>query len=701
MHDAHAFLQAVTIVLGVAAVTTVVFQRLKQPVVLGYLLAGLVIGPHVPVPLVADAAIVGTLSELGVILLMFSIGLEFSLSRLAEVGVSAAVTAVIQCSLMTWLGFVTARFFGWTTMEGLFTGAIIAISSTTIIAKVFDEQKIGGKLRRLVFGVLIVEDLVGILLMAALTAVASGAGLSARALALTVGRLGAFLVGLLVVGLLVVPRAVRAIVRLNRPETTLVASIGLCFGIALLAQSFGYSVALGAFIAGSLVAESGVQKEVEHLVTPVRDMFAAVFFVSVGMSIDPALIRTHAAAVATLTAVVVVGKLVGVSLGAFLSGSSTRTSIEAGMSLAQIGEFSFIIAALGLSLRATGDFLYPIAVAVSGITTLLTPWLIRGARRAAILVDRVLPEPMQTFASLYGSWVETLRSGSKPHSARAVVRKLVTALLIDAALLATITIGTSYVLTDVAGRLAELFDMSLAVARPVVIGGAIALSIPFVVGIARVSQRLGRVLAEAALPPQTRKDVDLARAPRRVLVLTLELAIVLLLGIPLVAVTQPFLPGFSAAGLLLALLTGLGIFFWRSAADLEGHVRAGAEMIVEALAAQAHPDQHPKRSAQLELSAVHRVLPGIGDPVPFRLERGSPAVGKSLASLDLRGATGATVLVITRGEQALVVPSAGETLRAGDVLALAGTKEAVEAAKALLSPAESKAPATTDENASS
>ncbi len=261
MHATHAFLTALTMVLGVAAVTTILFQRLRQPVVLGYLLAGLIIGPHVPIPLVADPEIVETLSELGVILLMFSLGLEFRLRTLLRMAPTAGVTAFVQCSLMVWLGFLTGRLFGWTPIESLFAGAVIAISSTTIIAKAFDEQKICGRLREIVVGILIVEDLIAILLMAVLTAIATGNRLSAGSLAATVGRLAAFLVGLLVVGLLTVPRAVRAVVRLDRPETTVIASVGICFGIALLARAFGYSVALGAFIAGSLVAESGRGEE--------------------------------------------------------------------------------------------------------------------------------------------------------------------------------------------------------------------------------------------------------------------------------------------------------------------------------------------------------------------------------------------------------------------------------------------------------
>src|SRR5262245_13303244 len=225
MHGAHELLREITVVLGVAAVTTVLFQRLRQPVVLGYILAGLIVGPHVPIPLVADQGTIQTFSELGVILLMFSLGLEFSLRRLGQVGPTAGLTAVIQSSIMVWIGFMVGRAFGWTPRESIYAGAIIAISSTTIIAKAFDEQRIQGKLRELVVGVLIVEDLIAILLMAILTALSSGEGMTVATLAESSGRLAAFLVGLVVVGMLVVPRAIRFIHRLGRPETTLVASV--------------------------------------------------------------------------------------------------------------------------------------------------------------------------------------------------------------------------------------------------------------------------------------------------------------------------------------------------------------------------------------------------------------------------------------------------------------------------------------------
>ncbi len=686
--DAHDFLVALTIILGVAAVTTVVFQRLHQPVVLGYILAGLLIGPHVPFPLVADRQIIQTLSELGVILLMFSLGLEFSLGQLVRLGPTAGLTALLQSSLMIWLGFVSGRLLGWTTLESLFTGAIIAISSTTIIAKAFDEQGVRGPLRELVVGILIVEDLIAILLMATLTALASGAGLSGAELAATSGRLALFLFCLVAVGLVVVPRAVRFVQRIGRPETTLVACIGFCFGVSLLAHEFGYSVALGAFIAGSLIAESGEQRAIEHLVRPVRDVFAAIFFVSVGVLIDPGLIVEHGPAVALLTAVVIGGKIVGVALGAFLTGNGVRTSVQAGMSLAQIGEFSFIIAGLGLALGATGDFIYPVAVAVSGITTLTTPLLIRASGRVAALADRRLPQPLQTFVALYGSWVERLGSQTSQAGAGPAIRRLVRLLALDVALLAAIVIGAS-----VGGARAVAFleglGLERSVARFAVVALAIAVSLPLAAGVLRVARRLGFTIAETAFPAARAGAADLAAAPRRALVVTLQLAIVLLTGLPLLAVTQPVLGGVYGPLLLALLLALLGFSFWRGAADLEGHVRAGAQALVEALVAQARtgvaaPAGGAGHAAPSSLGRVRELLPGLGEPTPLRIEAGSPAVGRSLAELNLRGATGATVLVITRGGQGIVVPTAEEVLRAGDVLALAGTHEAIDAARALL-----------------
>jgi CPA2 family monovalent cation:H+ antiporter-2 len=679
MHDTHQFLSALAVVLCFAAVTTVIFQRLRQSVILGYILAGILIGPHVPFPLVADSRIVHTLSEIGVILVMFSLGLEFSLRKLASVGPTATLTALIETSLMMWIGFNVAQMFGWTTIESMFTGAVLAISSTTIVAKAFQEQKVTGRLREKVVGVLIVEDLIAIILLTTLTAIASGSGLAAGPLSIMVGKLAGFLVALISIGLLIVPRVMRIIIQLNRPETIIISSIGICFALALLAQAFGYSVALGAFIAGSLIAESGEERKVEKLVEPVRDIFAAVFFVSVGMLIDPKQVVQYWPAILILTLVVVVGKVVGVSVGSFLTGSRLRTSIQSGMSLAQIGEFSFIIAGLGLTLDATRSFLYSVAIVVSALTTLTTPWLIRASDPVASWVDHILPKPLQTFSVLYGSWIEKLQNAPRSQGTVARIRRMLVLLLIDAVFFATILIGLSAFSDRLIALAHEHVGLPSQIAWPLLILLGICLIAPFVFGMLRLGRKLGLSLAELVLPASGENRLDLAYAPRRLLETTLEIAIVVIIGAPLAVLTRPFLPAGETSVVLLVMIVALGIAFWRSATNLQEHVRAGSEVIVSVLAKQSR--SRGESSAQKDLRQVEQLLPGLGALTAARLEPSSSVIGKNLAELNLRALTGASVLAITREEGPVVSPTAQETLQVGDVLALTGTHEAIEAAR--------------------
>jgi monovalent cation:H+ antiporter-2, CPA2 family len=681
MHDAHEFLQTLALVLCVAAVTTIVFQRLRQPVVLGYLLAGMAIGPYFPIPLTADSRTVQSLAELGVILLMFSLGIEFSLSKLLRVGPTAVIVTIIQCSLMLWLGYVVGQAFGWSPLQSTYAGALIAISSTTIIVKAFDEQRIKEDFTDIVFGILIVEDLIAILLIAILTALSSGQELNTLDVARTAGRLTAFLAVLLVIGLITVPRLIRAVVRLDRSETTVVASVGLAFGFALLATAFGYSVALGAFLAGALVAESGVEKTVEHLVRPVRDVLAAIFFVSVGMMLDPAAIAANWFLVLVFLVVVVAGKVSSVAVGAFLTGQSVQTSVKVGMSLAQIGEFSFIIASVGLATGAADQLLYSLAVAVSGITTLLTPWLIRIAGPTAAWIDAKLPRRLQTFAALYASWLEQLRT--RPAEGRSGrFRRAIRWLIVDAVVVAAIVIGASVEMDRIAAFAEARFNISEKATRLLVIAGAALISAPFWFGLARMARYVGFEMAGHAFPAAARKQVDLAAAPRRLLVVTLQLVIVLVIGLPLITITQPFLPPFRGALVLLFVLLILAVAFWRGAANLQGHTRAAVEALAESLARQTRQGRAAQGGASFEGS--DKLFTGLGSPMPIEVKPGTAAENKTLAEIELRGLTGATVLAIQRGEKAVLVPAGHERLQAGDVLAVAGTQEALEAAKVLL-----------------
>jgi CPA2 family monovalent cation:H+ antiporter-2 len=683
--DPHAFLQNLAVVLCVAAVATVLFQRLHQPVVFGYLLAGMIIGPHIRIPLVADPQTVRALSELGVILLMFSLGLEFSIRKLVQVSQKAGAVALFECSIMVSVGYLVGQMLGLTRMESIFAGAIVGISSTTIIVKAFQEQKVKGRVTELVFGILIIEDLIAIFLLTILTTISRSGAVSPTDILVTAMRLAMFLAALIGFGILIVPRAIRAVQRLGQPETTLVASIGICFAAALIALAFGYSVALGAFIAGSLIAESGHEAEIETLVRPVRDMFAAIFFVSVGMIIDPTALTEHWRAVLALTLAVIFGKVLAVTTGAFLAGHGRRTAMKAGMSLAQIGEFSFIIASVGVVSGVVRGWLYPVAIGVSAITTLTTPLLIKLSNRAAASIDRWLPGPIQTIAALYGSWIERVRSSPRVPTERSATNRTIRIILLDGALITTVVIGVDVEIDRLGGILGNMTGMTAARVRFLVVLIAGLVTVPLIYGLITSARALGNRLARRAFADAQKGKVDPADAPRRALVILVQVAVVLAVGIPVVAITEPFLPPYQGAFVLAVLILLLLVALWRNASNLQGHARAGAQIIASALANQmASIDGAPDDPKLLE--DVNAILPGLGEPVAIRVIPQSIAVGKSLAQLNLRGATGATVLAIRRGVEQIPTPLGREIIHANDVVAVAGAHDALAVARAIFSP---------------
>jgi CPA2 family monovalent cation:H+ antiporter-2 len=591
---------------------------------------------------------------------------------------------------MLWLGTAIAGAFGFGPVESFFIGGIVAIGSTTIIAKVFEEQHIGGELRTLVFAILIVEDLIAVLLLALYTTIGRGEEMTATALAIEGLRLVGFLAGLIIVGLLLVPRVMNAVVRLNRPETTLISSIGICFAAALAAQYFGYSVALGAFLAGSLVAESGEEKRVETLVRPVRDVFAAVFFVAVGMSIDPLILLRYWEVVLTLTIVVMLGKPLAVAIGAFATGVGVRASIRTGMTLSQIGEFSFIIAGLGVALGSLDPKVYSIAVSVAAVTAFTTPWMVRLANPFAAWVDARLPRPLQTYAALWGSWIEQIgknRSRIDPNR-RGSPRRLGLLLLFDCLLLWAVVIAAALGGEEIGAWLEARTPLAAEATRWGVWIGSALIMAPLLLGIFRLSRAIARRLSALALPRKG-EGVDFGDAPRRALLMGLELGILLLVGVSSLAVTQPFLPAFRGAALVAILLLAVAIAFWRSATNLQGHVQAGSVAILEVLTRRA-----PGAGAGAEahaLEQLNEVLPGLGELFPVQIEAGSPAIGRTLAELNLRGRTGATVLVIRRGVDSVLTPDGHERIGEGDTLVLAGSRRAVDAASSLLELAEQDA----------
>lgn len=381
-------------ILLVASITTLIFKKLNQPLVLGYIIAGFLTGPHFNLfPTISDMNNISTWAEIGVIFLLFALGLEFSFNKLKGVGKTAIIGAFTEVSGLLLMGYLTGKILGWSTMDSIFLGGMLSMSSTTIIIKAFNDLKLRGQLfTEKVFGILIVEDIAGIIMMVMLSTLATTSeSAPGFEMLFDVLRLAFFLILWFIMGVYLIPSFFKKAYALMNDETLLIVSIGLCLGMVVLATNMGFSAALGAFIMGSLIAESKMAERAEHVVKPVQDLFGAVFFVSVGMMVDPKLLVEYALPIMLVIFTTIIGKLIFTSLGVLLSGQSLNTAIHCGFSLAQIGEFSFIIASVGMSLGVISDFLYPIIVAVSVITTFTTPFFIGLSDSAYCKLKTSLP----------------------------------------------------------------------------------------------------------------------------------------------------------------------------------------------------------------------------------------------------------------------------------------------------------------------
>ncbi|SKB33304.1 cation:proton antiporter domain-containing protein [Daejeonella lutea] len=400
------------LILIAGAITTLIFRKIKQPLVLGYIIAGFLVGPHFHLlPTVADNENIEILAEIGVIFLLFNLGLEFSFKKLLRVGGSASITAFVEIVFITVAGYFTGKLMGWSTMDSLFLGGMLASSSTTIIIRAFDELGVKTKqYARIVFGVLVVEDIVVILLMVLLSTIAVTKQFAGGEIIYTISKLLFFLALWFIGGIFLIPTLLKKAKSLIDDETLLIISIGLCLGMVVLATQVGFSAELGAFIMGSILAETTSAEKVEHVTKPVKDLFGAVFFVSVGMMIDPEAIVQYGWPVVIVTLLTLFGKLFSTTIGAVISGQPLKQSVQVGMSMAQIGEFAFIVATLGLSLGVISDFLFPVAVGASAITTFTTPYLIRFSGPFYDFLERVLPARLVKRLNNYSSGTQAIQA---------------------------------------------------------------------------------------------------------------------------------------------------------------------------------------------------------------------------------------------------------------------------------------------------
>jgi monovalent cation:H+ antiporter-2, CPA2 family len=664
MHDVT-FLQDMAIVMAVSAAATVICHQLRLPVVLGYILAGIIIGPNTPpYALVTDVRSIQTLSELGVIFLLFGIGLEFSLTKLLKVGLVSVTAATLEIFMMLWIGFSLGKMFGWSFMDSLFLGAILSISSTTIIGKILmDSKKLQEKFGQIIIGILVIEDIIAIVIIAVLSGLALTGEVTFGSAFSDLLKVGGFIAGVLFVGALIIPRILAYIHSFQSSEMMIVAVLGLCFGTSLIAAKMGFSVALGAFLIGAVIAETRQAKFIIRHMESIRDMFTAVFFVSIGMLLVPQAIGQYAVPIVIITLVTVFGKVLSCSFATFLTGNNPTTSLRVGLGLAQIGEFSFIIAQMGQSSGVTSPFIFPIAVAVSSITTLSTPFLMKYAQPITNGVARIMPKPIVTFGGLYSEWIERIHTAKGDRSRKPIFWKNMKIffpwiVFYSAAL---------FMLFTFTPKLFNFFNVPVAITQ---IAGAL-LMFPFLVGLLYT---LDQLLWETFLLPFTHQRQGEAHGA---LHNVLRFVIIAATGVVMLALTPIFMP-FLPIGFIVTGIVGV------SAMVVWGSMRKIHERIEKTIFGLL--DQESIAKPQIDVThdelvrLIQKDYPWGVETQDVMLPYQESAINASLKDVAIRAHTGATIVAIYRDDRAIINPTPDMVLLPGDVLLLMGSKEQLETA---------------------
>lgn len=643
-HHLYPLIGDLGLILMTAGVAVLLFKKIRQPLVLGYLVAGFLAGPHFHFfPSVKDTHNVEVWAEIGVIILLFSLGLEFSFKKLMKVGGSASITAICQITCMIGLGYLTGQLMGWSQMDSIFLGAILSISSTTIIIRAFEEVGVKSqKFVGIVFGALIIEDIVAILLMVLLSTIAVSQQFSGMDLLTSTLKLVFFLILWFVSGIFFIPTLLRLAKKLLNEETTLIVSLALCLMMVILATKAGFSPALGAFIMGSIIAETTKAEKIEHLIKPVKDLFGAVFFVSVGMLINPETLAEYWLPVLIITLVTIFGKTASTTLGALISGQPLKQSVQAGMSLAQIGEFSFIIATLGMTLNVTSKFLYPIVVAVSAVTTFTTPFLIRSSLSFYGALEKIVPQGILKKIEDYSYSTQTIKSES---SWKIFLKANIIQIVIHSVIiLGVILLASNYIIPDSGD---SRWDHLL------VTGVMFVIILPFLWALA-----LRRVARKAM------EDIKRNRKYKGPVTFILFIRVCLALfylGLllnsflsPLVAITA------------LALMIGLGLAFPKKLQQvyyyLENH-------FIKNLNSREISERIRRKS---------ELTPWDGHMAIFEIPAESSMAGKTLNELHLREDIGINIAIIKRGDKSINVPPRNEIVYPKDTLYIIGTDEQIK-----------------------
>jgi len=639
-------------ILGAAAVTTFVFRKLKQPIVLGYLIAGLIVGPHFHLfPTITDNESVEVWAQIGVIILLFNLGLEFSFKKLVKVGGPAAIAAFTEVIVMLVVGYGIGVAFGWSRVDSIFLGGIMCISSTTIIIRAFDELGLKGKnFVSLVFGILVIQDLVAIVMLVLLPAVAVSMKLSGMSLLFPIAKLTFFLVLWFVSGIFFLPTVLRRMGKIMSDEMLLITALALCFLMVMLATRVGFSPALGAFIMGSILAETRVGGKIEHLTKPVKDLFGAVFFISVGMMIDLDVLPGYWRPILLISLAVMILQPLGAIAGALLSGQPLKTSVQAGMSLSQIGEFSFIIATLGLSLGVTGSFLYPIAVAVSGITTFTTPYMVRLSGPIYKWLERTLPARTLQMIQRHSTSAQAIKMAS---DWKIFIRSYLLQIVVYSVIIfSIIQVIIRYVAPIWQNNSNGYINIIITVLTLILLS-------PF----------LWALTIRSIKPAATARlwSNNVYKGPLLVLQ-----AVRGLLGLVLVGILINSLLSFLMATTVLCGALLLMAFSYKR-----------LQMIYEKIESRFFSNFHDRELQEQKRNGEH-LAPWDAHITSFTLTPDFNGIGRTLLELKFREQFGVNIAMIRRGDFTIQVPDRRERIYPGDNLYVIGTDEQVDAFKKYL-----------------
>lgn len=669
-------LQDLAIVLLVSGLAVLVFQALNLPRVAGYILAGVIIGPHTPpFAFIRDEASIRTLADLGVVFLMLSLGLEFNLRRLFKAGFTAVITAVLDVTVMVWLGYRLGHWLGWTPLESLFLGAIMCDSSTTILGRIIEElgwtrERFAG----VVFSITLVEDLLAVIMIVMLNGMALTGSVQAGAVAGQVWQLGVFLVAVVVGGILTLPRFLDYLGRTGSDELVIVTVIGVCFGVTLVAVKLQFSLALGAVLIGAIASEMRTYRRLSSLIDPLRYVFSAVFFVSIGLLLDPSVLVHQTGTILLVAGIVIAAKFMNGMTGTLLAGHDVLTAVRTGAGLAQIGEFAFIIAALGLSLGATGEHVYQVGVMAAVITILANPFVLRASTPIA---DRLVSSSrfhrwINGFQA-YSHWSSTIRSSLKPSPIRRAIRRSLITMLINIALISALFGVAGYF-----GRHAALIPVAREWSAPLYTTAlwvaAVLAALPLYVAIIRKLDAMAMLLAEIGVPPGIR---DAWAQPMR---LFLSRAILFGgcagLGVLTFLLSSAILPPFHTLAVLAVILVLITWQMWHWLSVVYSRAQASLEEMIR----ETEPSRPPQSGSAATASPDMLRLELKSLTVPPE----SSLIGRHLRQIRLRNRTGASVVGIERHGRHMMNPSPTTALQAGDHLYLIGSAEQIAAARSLL-----------------